>query len=594
MSTTPIQLPDVEPPKYYSPFDARAKLMNLQNLAQQQQIGQMSIQEHQRALAQTQAINQAYKDAFTIGDDGRPQLDEGKFSQALATGGHGSAIPGILEANTKYKKSLADLAEVKGKVAAAEQEAAGNLGATVQASKNDPHVFLTLATNAVHNGAVGADHVKPLMDNVTAALAQDPTGETARALVGQYTDMMVAGSNKQRELRREEQTAQSTQLRNTAQTNLANVETEQKRQMGPFQVTQAQETARKTTLEADELQRKLDMIKNTKPSDVLALVDQVVPPDVKANRALNLRTKFMVTAKLNQGDFAGAQDVIKTAASEMRQLEVATDPRVQAGKIAVTVAGAAGRANAVADAGGLTEDDYQRAGEQYIRTGVMPALGRDSVTRSRIVKAGNQWARDNGLNPQDVVTMQAAYAGDKDSLKKFQAQRDQISAFEQTARKNLDLFLNAASKIPDTGVPWLNTPLRNLNANLIGSENMAAVNAARQIANNEIAKVTSGGGLGGVLSDSARHEIGAYNPQNATFAQTLAVAKILKADMANRMGSMDATLSEIKGRIGGQQQGGGGGAKASGLKVGDSVMYQGRRHKITAIDPATGKLTLEQ
>jgi hypothetical protein len=178
-------------------------------------------------------------------------------------------------------------------------------------------------------------------------------------------------------------------------------------------------------------------------------------------------------------------------------------------------------------------------------------MGRDSITRGRIAHYANQWARDNGLSAADLVTMQAAYAGDKESLKKFQAQRDQIASFEQTAQKNLDLFLGLAGKIPDTGIPWLNRPLRDLNQNLVGSENMAAVNAARQVANNEIAKVTSGGGLGGVLSDSARNEVAGYNPNNATFAQTKAVANILKQDMANRHQSMDATLSDIKSRIGG-------------------------------------------
>jgi len=39
----------------------------------------------------------------------------------------------------------------------------------------------------------------------------------------------------------------------------------------------------------------------------------------------------------------------------------------------------------------------------------------------------------------------------------------------------------------------------------------------------------------------------------------------------------------------------GSGAPAVGsIKVGDTVMYQGKPHKVTAIDPKTGKLTLEQ
>jgi hypothetical protein len=334
---------------------------------------------------------------------------------------------------------------------------------------------------------------------------------------------------------------------------------------------QAAAATAKTQLETQQLQGQLDWLKNLTPQGLAdyvgASIDKNKYPDLYArafNDASNARAMKkpdLVQAAIDKYA-AIASEQEKTVATE-------TDPRVAEARTAQAVATAratapikiytaAGEATARADAAGLTDDDYARAGEQYMRTGVMPALGRDSVTRGKVVKAGNQWARDNGLNPADVVTMQAAYQGDKDSLKKFQTQRDQIVSFEQTAGKNLDLFLNAASKIPDTGVPWLNTPLRNLNANVVGSENMAAVNAARQVANNEIAKVTSGGGLSGVLSDSARHEVESYNPASATFAQTKAVAAVLKQDMANRHGSMDATLSDIKSRIGGGGAQGGG------------------------------------
>jgi hypothetical protein len=179
----------------------------------------------------------------------------------------------------------------------------------------------------------------------------------------------------------------------------------------------------------------------------------------------------------------------------------------------------------------------------------MPAVGRDSVTRARIVKAGNQWARDNGLSAADVVTMQAAYAGDKDSLKKFQAQRDQIVSFEQTATKNLDMMVELGKKLADSGSSWLNKPLRSINRNLLSTNEQAAFDAAQLIARNEVAKVTSGGGLGGVVSDSARHEM----EQAMGRDPTIAVANIMKQDMANRHGAMDATLSDIKGRIGGGQ-----------------------------------------
>jgi hypothetical protein len=153
------------------------------------------------------------------------------------------------------------------------------------------------------------------------------------------------------------------------------------------------------------------------------------------------------------------------------------------------------------------------------------------------------------MSPSDLAVAAAAYKGNAKSLAAMVANRDQIGSFEQTAGKNLDLFLDAAKNIPDTGIPWLNTPIRDLDASIVGSANMAAVNAAREVANNEIAKVTSGGGLSGVLSDAARKEVQGYNPKNATFAQTKAVANILRKDMANRMSSFNDTIGDIEKRI---------------------------------------------
>lgn len=348
-------------------------------------------------------------------------------------------------------------------------------------------------------------------------------------------------------------------------------------------------TLRKTQLEGDELQHKLDLIKNSKPTDVLALVDQVIPPGVKENTALNARTKAMVSSALAQGDIKGAQDAIKTGAAEIRQLEVATDPRVQAGKVAVTIANANARNESNLSATGQTNDDFKRAGEEYARTGVMPQLGRDSVSRGKIQHFSNEWARDNNLSPADIITMRAAYHGDKKSLEKLQSQRDQIISFENTATKNLDLFLNAADKIPDTGVPWINAPIRTLDEKLVGSANMAAVNAARQVANNEIAKVTSGGGLSGVLSDSARKEVSEYNPRDATFAQTKAVAKVLKQDMANRHSSLDNSLTDIKSRIGGSSDASAAPPLPKSLSSSDVgktfTNATGKKIKITAVNP---------
>jgi hypothetical protein len=200
-------------------------------------------------------------------------------------------------------------------------------------------------------------------------------------------------------------------------------------------------------------------------------------------------------------------------------------------------------------ASGLTEDDFRREGEEWQRTGAM-AAGRDAATRNRIMHFGNEWARANGYSPLDIVKMRAAYGGDKKSLGEFKTKRDQIVSFEGTAQKNLNLMLETGQKLLDTGSPWLNTPLRDINRNLLGSNEQAAFDAANLVANNEVAKVTSGGGLGGVVSDNARHEMDKATGKGPTIGNMLAVAKILKQDMANRHTSMDETLADIQNRVG--------------------------------------------
>lgn len=331
------------------------------------------------------------------------------------------------------------------------------------------------------------------------------------------------------------------------------------------------------------------------PEEFDKTVDKIIPP-VGDTAKLNNRTKVLGQSARARGDLKGAQAIIKDASDQMGRTETAVATAKATAPIKISVA--AGTDAAKLQNAGITEDDLQRAGTQYAITGEMPALGMGSGARLKIEHYAQQYARDSGLSPRDLAQAKAAYKGDTKSLENFQKQRDQIDSFEQTAGKNLDLFLQAASQIPDSGIPWLNSPMRSLDANVVGSANMAAVNAARQVANNEIAKVTSGGGLSGVLSDSARKEVSAFNPADATFAQTKAVAKVLKQDMQNRRESMDATLGEIRSRIGST------GAPAtptapaatpaaSKYKVGDTVMYQGKPHKVQGINPQTGKLILE-
>jgi hypothetical protein len=124
-----------------------------------------------------------------------------------------------------------------------------------------------------------------------------------------------------------------------------------------------------------------------------------------------------------------------------------------------------------------------------------------------------------------------------------------VVSFEKTALKNLDLLLNTAKPVIDTGSPLINQPIRDVGRSLFGTTNFPAFEAARRVAVNEVAKVTSNPNLTGVLSDAARKEVEGFVPANATLNQLYSVVKVLRQDMTNRHVSMDQEIAAIQTRI---------------------------------------------
>jgi hypothetical protein len=196
-----------------------------------------------------------------------------------------------------------------------------------------------------------------------------------------------------------------------------------------------------------------------------------------------------------------------------------------------------------AAAASLSDDAIDQNARQYLQTGVMPVLGqRDPGNRAKILNRAAEL--DAGGN---VAANKASFKADSGSLTSLQKQRDAVGAFEETALKNLDVFLDAAKAIPDTGSPVLNKPLREIDEKVLGSAELAAYNAARRTVIPEFAKILSG--MSGQLSDAARKEVEEVANGNATLAQTIAVANVLKKDAANRRTSYDEQLKAIRERI---------------------------------------------
>ena len=602
--TAPFQY--ARPVQQETPWDAAAKFGQLRALAQMAQLRQAEVQNQQleaqktqMAIDRTKAINQAYMSAFTPDETGVPQLDETKLTQALTTGGWGSAVQDVMKGVTEYRKGQAELSEKQADLAAKQVDHGGEIGAVVKAGNYDPHLLMTLTQDSMNRGTVSKANGMNVINALQQAFQQDPTGQLASQIAQQKADQLIANSPKQQGLlkTRGEITAQAT----TEATQQAAL-TEKQRALGREEMLSlpVDPNTKLPTQEAwDTWSRKFKDVYNAPPipdegfmnsvnrsavaPDKLAefdlknarnaamakmtaadwsnKIDQIIPP-TGDTKNLNARTKLQVQGYAAERNWDKAQEIIDKAAQQLSQTEsaVRTEKAKEPIKIYEAGAEASARAQGTAAATGLTEDDKRRAGEQYALTGEMPPMGRDAVTRGQIMHYAQEYARQNNLSPRDMAVAGAAFKGDVNSLKALQKNRDAVVAFEETATKNLDQFLTLAKDIHDTGVPWLNLPIRVLDEKLVGRTNIAAVNAARQVANNEIAKVTSNPGLSGALTDTARREVMDYNPKSATFAQTRAVAAVLRQDMANRHQAYDAMINTIKGRMAGGTGGAGAGA----------------------------------
>lgn len=205
--------------------------------------------------------------------------------------------------------------------------------------------------------------------------------------------------------------------------------------------------------------------------------------------------------------------------------------------------------------GGMLKDNAKdMAAENYFQTGQMPQGIRSPAMSSSII---NRAAELHPNGTQDLAGNRAAFKANQDSLTGLQKNFDMVTAFENTAGKNLDTYLGAVKKLDDSGSPLLNRPIREVESAAAGNPDIAAANTARTTALTEIAKVLNSSNASGVLSDSARAEVSGLIGPNSTLKQVESAANILKQDMANRHQSYQQQIQDIKGRLGGSQGGGG-------------------------------------
>lgn len=202
----------------------------------------------------------------------------------------------------------------------------------------------------------------------------------------------------------------------------------------------------------------------------------------------------------------------------------------------------------------LSPEALDKMAEMFATTGQLPTMGMGraaALARSQVINRAAE------LYPNvQFATNRAAFDANRQSLKQAQTRMDQVDAAEQTAGKNLDVFLNTAKQVIDTGSPWINKPLRDVAGQGLGSADMEAFNAARQTAIQEIAKVLNNPQGGAAPSDAARKEVETLIGPNATLKQIYSAANILRTDMKNRHDAYQGQINAITQRIGSATGGG--------------------------------------
>lgn len=236
--------------------------------------------------------------------------------------------------------------------------------------------------------------------------------------------------------------------------------------------------------------------------------------------------------------------------------------------------GGAGGAGGGSAADQLSPEAVDAMAQKFVTTGELPGLGMGKAALGLRVKIMN---RALELKPgTDLASSGADYKATTASLKKLQTTADAVDAFESTAGKNLDTFTDLATKMADTGSPLFNAPYRKFKEGVEGDPDMAAVSAARATAIAEIGKVLSGNTGSGGLTEGGRHEVESLIKPEASLAQIMSAAKVLKRDMANRKASVQDQLKEMRGRISGKPapaEGGSAPAKAAGATDRQPVKY---------------------
>lgn len=203
----------------------------------------------------------------------------------------------------------------------------------------------------------------------------------------------------------------------------------------------------------------------------------------------------------------------------------------------------------------LSEDAVTMGATQIAMTGKVPQVGMGKAARNdrkAMLDKAAQLIKKWDISPEDWVTGAAQFKVTQGSLANVNKVRTMVEASEATVEKNMDqVVMPLMAKAAPGGIPFLNKYIMAVKDRAFGDPDVKAYDNALHTVADEYGKVmtttTGAGGQG--LSDSARNEAYRRLSTSQTPEQLQATFKALKAEMANRRGSLMEQEGALRGQL---------------------------------------------
>lgn len=193
-----------------------------------------------------------------------------------------------------------------------------------------------------------------------------------------------------------------------------------------------------------------------------------------------------------------------------------------------------------------TPDVLKSLGQQWALTGKVPGglgYGRaGQAVRAKVVQAGLEWAKENGLDPMTLPTVQAEVVAAKSALTRTQGQRAFTLANAGNFERHLETLLRLSEKVDRTNRPVVNQYLLAGRRDYQGDVAAATYLMQAFEVSMEYAKLMVGTAQG---DEASRREAREAIATRLTHGQLKDIRDTLVLNAKNRIASWDAEIRDL-------------------------------------------------